>query len=144
MAQVRKKPAAPFLRVIRKAWDNARAEYSRVRFGRQRGRKAITVQIDNLTDAQALAVEDLMATWASLGRAGSSRWTAFYADGDGNFRPRITVNGNTAQACTLTDPKARWKRIDGNDMYMLDFDRIAWALRRPQPQATSETTEGTI
>jgi hypothetical protein len=115
---------------IKRAWTNAKAEYARVRYGRQRGRKVITVRIDNLTEAQALAIEDLMATWVSLGSVGGSRWTSFYADGDGNFRPSVKVDGRKAQICTLTDPKARWKRVDGDETYMIDFDSFAWELNK--------------
>ena len=53
----------------------------------------MTIELKGLTKAQAIAIEDMMATWNSLGIMGSSRWTAFYADGDGNFRPEIIVNG---------------------------------------------------
>ena len=55
--------------------------------------KTINVEISNITEAQAIALEDMFRTWVSLGNNGSSRWTCFYADGDGNFRPSIKVDG---------------------------------------------------
>lgn len=83
------------------------------------------VEIGNLTQAQLLALEDLMAIWVQLGAVGASRWTAFMADGDGNFRPRITFNGKPPEVCPLAGgPDARWK----GDEYRIDFDAIAWAL----------------
>lgn len=97
----------------------------------------ITIQMNNLTEAQALAIEDLFATWMQLGSMGSSRWTAFYVDGDGNFHPEITVNGNKPKRCELTDPKKRWRKfafkrdgkLYGDEGYFIDFDSIAWKLR---------------
>lgn len=119
------------MKLLRRAWKNATAEYFRVRYGRERTRTGLRIRVDNITEAQALAIQDLLATWAYLGRVGSSRWTAFYADGDGNFRPRCFVNGENAKPCDIgTPPKDRWKRVDGDEMYMLDFDPIAWALRK--------------
>jgi hypothetical protein len=103
----------------------------------------MVIEIDNLTKAQKLAIEDLLATWSNLGKAGSSRWTAFFADGDGNFHPKVTVDGHTAEPCKLTPRSERWKETafttnDGNiistDFYMVDFDEIAMALRKEEEQ----------
>lgn len=92
-------------------------------------RETLNISISNLTHSQALAIEDLLATWVHLGSQGGSRWTCFYSDGDGNFHPRITIDSRKPQICTLTDRQKRWRTIDGKEMYMLDFDEIAWALR---------------
>jgi len=76
----------------------------------------------------------MLAVWESLGSAGSSRWVAFFADGDGSFQPEITINGHKPQPTTLgVPPKERWRRFEvegwGSDEgYFLDFDPIAWAL----------------
>lgn len=103
-------------------------------------KQSITVTIDNLTEPQRLALEDMFAMWMRLGGQGSSRWTAFFADGDGNFQPRITVNGERPKPCELTDPEKRWTCLRdelGNhiETYMLDFDPIAWALRAKRETA---------
>jgi hypothetical protein len=104
----------------------------------------MVIEIDNLTKAQKLAIEDMLAAWVALGNMGSSRWTAFYADGDGNFHPKVTVDGHKAEQCKLTDPKERWRegafttRTGGaisTDFYMMDFDEIAWALRKDEEVA---------
>ena len=88
-------------------------------------RTTLHIAIDNLTSAQALALEDLLATWVNLGGLGSSRWTAFYADGDGNFHPRITIDGRTPKFCELVDRKKVWH----GDEYRVDYDSIARKLR---------------
>lgn len=55
---------------------------------------SMIIEITNLTIAQKMAIEDMLSYWILLGSVGSSRWTSFFADGDGNFKPKITVNGN--------------------------------------------------
>jgi len=82
------------------------------------------IRIKNLTLAQSIAIEDMMRTWQSLGSLGASRWTSFFADGDGNFRPRILYNGYTPRNTKLLDEEQTWK---GNE-YRIDFDSIAWKL----------------
>lgn len=83
--------------------------------------KNITVQINNITEAQAIALEDMFATWVYLGNIGGSRWTAFFADGDGNFRPKITIDGLKPQFTDLIDRDKLWE----TDEYRIDFDSIA-------------------
>lgn len=85
----------------------------------------LDISISDITEAQKIALEDLFATWVQLGKLGSSRWTAFFADGDGNFRPIITINGQTPQHTTLLSKKEVWK----GDEYRIDFDAIAWKLK---------------
>src|SRR5271168_353054 len=99
---------------------------------RDRTKRKITVEIDNLTEAQEIALNDLFFTWMQLGSWGSSRWTAFFADGDGDFRPQITINGEKPKATDLIAREDLW---DG-DEYRLDFDGIGWAL-----EAKSEKEE---
>ena len=70
----------------------------------------------------------LFATWVQLGGLGSSRWTAFFADGDGNFRPRIMVDGRKAEKTPLLTLKDVWPQ-GGHGDYRIDFDKVAWRLR---------------
>jgi len=53
----------------------------------------LVVEIDNVTSGQAKAFEHLFAVMNMLGRRGCSRTLHLPCDGDGNFRPSITVNG---------------------------------------------------
>ena len=84
----------------------------------------MTIEINNLTPAQAIALEDMLATWAHLGSLGSSRWTAFFADGDGTFRPKIKVDGRKPEFTTLMKREEKWH----GEEYRIDFDTIAWRL----------------
>src|SRR5271167_3682662 len=94
--------------------------------------RKMVVEFGSLTEAQALALEDLFALWNYMGSIGQSRWTAFFADGDGNFQPKITVDGRKPQRCYLTDADKRWKRLMDvdhkrprpDDFYLIDFDSI--------------------
>ena len=110
----------------------------------------MTVEFETLTEAQALALEDLFALWNYLGSAGASRWTAFFADGDGNFQPGIKVNGEKPKRCHLTDERKRWRRLMDvddkrprpDDFYLMDFDAIAWKLHdEPAPAYKPLTPE---
>ena len=93
----------------------------------------MSVRIENVTEAQAIAIESLLATWMSLGRMGGSRWTAFYADGDGNFRPRIEVDGHEARHTDLIPAKGGyWK----GDEYRIDFDIVSRLLREREEYRT--------
>lgn len=79
-----------------------------------------------LTTPQVAALCDLLAQWNWLGSAGASRWTAFYADGDGDFKPEVRVNGRRPTYTTLVDRKTLWK----GDEYRIDFDVLAWAMHK--------------
>ncbi len=101
-------------------------------------RVSVRIKIDNLTSAQAKAIEDLLRQWELLGNVGSSRWTAFFADGDGNFRPRIKVNGEKPEF----SGKGKWQTVtfkDGclDDLYLINFDWIASAERAALEQTAT-------
>lgn len=82
------------------------------------------IRISNLSIPQSIALEDLLATWQQLGSAGASRWTSFFADGDGNFRPDILYNGHKPEKTDLLEEEEVW---DGNK-YQIDFDSIGWKI----------------
>lgn len=87
--------------------------------------KLITqITISNLTKSQLIALEDMLATWVQLGNVGSSRWTSFYADGDGNFRPKIEIDGRKPEFTKLIPREVFWE----NEEYRIDFDTIAWSI----------------
>src|SRR5579863_7579919 len=104
---------------------------------RDRTKRTLTVVIENVTEAQEIALNDLFATWQMLGNLGSSRWTAFFADGDGDFRPRITVNGEKAKFTDLINRETPWTEdstvagafAQREGAYKIDFDWIGWKLQ---------------
>src|ERR1700675_1734986 len=110
---------------------------------RDRTKRTLTVVIENVTEAQEIALNDLFATWQSLGSVGSSRWTAFFADGDGDFRPKITVNGEKAKFTELLDRRTMWLSDSvvagsfayGDDAYKIDYDWIGWKLQEKEDES---------
>jgi len=92
------------------------------------GRRWYTVKV-RLTPPQAEAFEDMLAVWNQLSSQGGSRWTSFYADGDGNFHPRALFAGRRARRSSLSGEFGGfWGHRGGpGDEYRMDFDTIAWA-----------------
>jgi len=116
-------------------------------------KRTLHIYIHNLTHAQAIAIEDLLAVWHQGGSMGCSRWTAFFADGDGNFRPTCVVNGHVARPQTLLPPEKFWTGGEPwRGDYRIDFDPIAWKLRERREafrnigsdMASATATESTI
>ena len=48
------------------------------------------ITIENVNQADALALMKMFEYMEYLGKIGSSRWCSFFADGDGSFRPKIS------------------------------------------------------
>lgn len=97
-------------------------------------RQKLNIVIENVTDAQAIAICDLLAVWQQAGSLGCSRWTSLFADGDGNFRPRISVDGKPAPHQTIVNPNQFWTNgWPWRGEYRIDFDVIAWKLHENKP-----------
>lgn len=79
-----------------------------------------------LTEAQRIAFEDMMACWNSLSSMGSSRFTKYYADGDGDFHPSVRINGQKPHSTKLLTNEERWP--ENGKEYQVDFDIIEWRL----------------
>jgi hypothetical protein len=102
--------------------------------------RKMSVEISNITEAQVIAIEDMLATWQYLGSIGASRWTAFYSDGDGNFQPKVLVDGHDAQT-TLLLPREHFWREGNHGEYCIDFDAIARKLRLQREQEQGKNPE---
>ena len=92
--------------------------------------KKLIIEIDNLTTAQELAIKELMYNWEYSGIIGSSYWTAFFADGDGNFRPKIKINNENVKSNKLANDCGIIKQhlnLSNRD-FAIDFDCLAWKL----------------
>jgi hypothetical protein len=92
--------------------------------------KKLIIEIDNLTEEQELAIKELLYNWEYSGIIGGSYWTAFFADGDSNFKPKIKVNGKKinsnkiAKECGII----RQPIILSNKDFAIDYDCLAWKL----------------
>ena len=91
---------------------------------------SMTVVIDHITPAQAIALDAMFRRWVELGQEGSSRMVGFYADGDGNFRPSVTAAFSDDPYPTGLDEAARADLRESADTgdEEFDFGGVAWKL----------------
>lgn len=105
--------------------------------------RTLEIFIHNLSHAQAIAIEDMLAKWQQGGSLGCSRWTRFYADGDGDFHPTCVVNGHVARHQTHVPAEKFWTEgAPWHGDYRIDYDAIAWALRRADELAADGVNSG--
>ena len=81
----------------------------------------------DVTEAQEIALKSMFQYWNSLSNVGSSRYVAFFVDGDGNFHPRVTVDGEKPEVEEELRKLSITEDEDGHRKY--DFDSVAWHLR---------------
>lgn len=60
-------------------------------------RQSLTVEVGNLKTDHVAMLTELFAAMAYLGNVGSSRAITLFADGDGDFRPSVKLNGEEPQ-----------------------------------------------
>lgn len=96
--------------------------------------------IDNLTDAQAIAIVRMFEMFRNFGQVGTSRNVTFFADGDGNFRLDFAYElyggDNAVEIKELIDnPSSFNYDAELMDAYCdhkdirIDFDKYAWELK---------------
>ena len=102
----------------------------------------INVEFDNLTEAQAVALEEYFAVWMFLKEKQMSMWTAFFADTAIDFKPVVKVNGEDPKRFMedigLRVGKVKFVTDSGDiqdDMYLLDYERVEKAINE-------DSTEG--
>jgi hypothetical protein len=98
----------------------------------------LTITLENVNQADAIALIKMFKYMQYLGNIGSSRWCAFFADGDGSFRPKVSfeypeelpevpeINGE------ITWNEKR-KKLEGCPIltdgdFAIDSDSIAWKI----------------
>ena len=88
----------------------------------------LTVELESLTPAQALALEQFFEEWTYAGM-GRSRHISFFVDGDGNFNPSIQteIHGEVPELDEDTLKKA--KIDEHGSLIKFDFDPLAWEMR---------------
>lgn len=108
------------------------------------GKVDMTIKLAGLTVAQAIAMKDMFEQMRILGGMGGSRFVGYYADGDGNFRPKPEYEFSDYEdvieqfAKPLdVDPLESGRKTWGewtDDMYLVDFDVVAWRLHHFEEQ----------
>lgn len=89
-----------------------------------------------VTVPQRAALTAMFERWNALSSMGSSRRTSFFVDGDGNFHPKVTINGVKPKVSDEVARLALSRDTDGHRDY--DFDTIAWKLRE-NPELLGDT-----
>lgn len=92
----------------------------------------LTIEIDNLTEAQAKSIEELMAVWQFISDKKFFYWTAFLIDGWLDWRPVIKVNGKYPERFMEEignrSGKIKILQEDGSyadeEMYFLDYMKV--------------------
>jgi hypothetical protein len=101
----------------------------------------MTITLDNVNQAQAIALTKMFKYMEYLGNTGSSRMCCFYSDGDGDFRPKVTIDypedlpevSKIDGIITREDIKNARKNneeiinINKGD-FIIDFDSISWEI----------------
>jgi hypothetical protein len=83
----------------------------------------MTITLDNVNQAQAIALKQMFEHMEYLGKIGASRWCQFMADGDGDFRPKVTIDYPEQ----LPEVKTDGVNEDTLD-FKIDYDGIAWEI----------------
>jgi len=111
---------------------------------RKAGKMVIT--LDNVLPADAIALKKMFKYMQSLGNRGSSRMCSFYADGDGSFRPEVTIDyPMDLPEVPEIDGIVKWnekeKKLEGGNRsvhqgdFCIDSDSIAWKIYHdPEPE----------
>jgi len=98
----------------------------------------LTVTFENVDQAQAIALKKAFKYMELLGQVGSSRMVSIYSDGDGNFRPKVTID--YPEELPEMDPKmgiSKWdpdkkeldrKVVNYEGDFSIDNDEIAWKI----------------
>jgi len=107
----------------------------------ERKYQKMVIMLDGVDQAQAIALKKMFKYMEYLGNIGSSRMCSFYADGDGNFRPKVKIDypeelpevKEISGIITLEDierAKEDNKRViqtyEGD--FAIDFDSIGWKI----------------
>lgn len=100
----------------------------------------LTVKFEGLTGGQILALRLFFEMMEANGQAGHSEWMSFYADGDGNFRPKITtsveggftdIDRHLPSILYLMDNDGRDRIINNSHATFIDPDLYEWYYDEP-------------
>ena len=100
----------------------------------------VNITIDNLTESQAIAIEELLAGWQLISDSNDiTVWTGFFCDGKLDWKPKIKFNRRKPQRFMkdigLRLGKVKFVTENGDlpeDMYFIDFERVEKALENDQ------------
>lgn len=106
----------------------------------------LKIDINNITKAQAIAIEDMFSAWQRITIMGRSRFVGYYVNGEEGFLPEIRVNDGFPHQTDLINTDRCWHSIrikiaptvangltetiwvDEADVYLVDSNDIENAL----------------
>jgi hypothetical protein len=107
----------------------------------ERKNQKLVITLDNVNQANAIALIKMFKYMQFLGSAGCSRMCSFFADGDGSFHPKFTYEypeelpevpeeDGVVDGADMLRIKEGTKRIfrccEGD--FIIDSDSIAWKI----------------
>ncbi len=106
----------------------------------------LDIKIANVTEAQALAIEEFLAVWLYMRDTKMSMWTSFFADSNADFAPDIMIKKDDTiwntpkrfmQDIGLRVGKVKFPDGEGkepeHEIYLLDYLKIQNVLEGKSP-----------
>jgi hypothetical protein len=114
--------------------------FNKIKMKRKEQRLVIT--IDNVSQADAIALIKMFKYMQYLGSVGSSRMCSIYADGDGEFHPKVSFNYpqelpevpeidgivKYVKETETTKGHLKGNPISSEGDFAIDSDSIAWKI----------------
>lgn len=102
----------------------------------------LVITLDNVGQADAIALIKMFKYMQRLGNIGSSRWCSFFADGDGSFHPKVSfeypeklpelpeIDGEVTyvKATEETHGHLDGSPVSSDGDFAIDPDHIAWKI----------------
>ena len=108
----------------------------------KRKEQRLVITIDNVSQADAIALIKMFKYMQYLGSVGSSRMCSIYADGDGEFHPKVSFNYpqelpevpeidgivKYVKETETTKGHLKGNPISSEGDFAIDSDSIAWKI----------------
>lgn len=111
----------------------------------KRKESTLYITLENVSQADAIALIKMFKYMQRLGNVGSSRMCSFFADGDGSFRPKVSfvypeelpevpeITGEVEYDKKTKSYNRTYEVSDGD--FLIDSDEIAWKIYHdPEPE----------
>lgn len=105
----------------------------------------MVITLDNVLPADAIALKKMFEYMQTLGNVGSSRWCCFFADGDGSFHPKVSIEypmelPEVPEIDGEVEYNKETRKLEGNPIhsdgdFAIDSNSIAWKIYHdPEPE----------
>lgn len=104
----------------------------------KRKEQKLVITLDNVGQADAIAIIKMFKYAQRLGNIGASRWCSFFADGDGSFHPKVSFEypenlPEVPEVHGEVTYNKKTKELNGHPIsndgdFAIDSDSIAWKI----------------